>query len=82
MADPTNMPKITNVLGRAECGVATGGKPEGGPGEYRMTKANPRGADFVNRETRGSGPMKGTDTQDPALMGQEKPWGPKGGAGF
>ena len=44
------------VKGRSEIGTA------GGSGKYAMTKANPRGADFVNRETKGTGP--GTNTQN------------------
>ena len=44
------------MKGRAEIGTA------GGSGKYAMTKANPRGADFVNRETKGTGP--GTNTQN------------------
>jgi len=76
-------PPIQQVKGRAEIGKADGGKPEGGSARYTMTKANPRGADFVNRETRGSGPMKGTNTADPKLMGDQDRWSnPKDGRGF
>jgi len=84
MADPTNMPKIQQVKGRAEIGKADGGAPEGGGARYTMTKANPRGADFVSRETRGSGPMKGQQVT-PQIMGDGDPesrWGPKSGGGF
>ena len=34
----------------------------GGLGKYATTKASPSGADFVNRETKGTGP--GSNTQN------------------
>jgi len=78
------MPPIKQVPGRAEIGKGLAGPAEGGvANRYQMVSKNPRGADFVNRETRGSGPIKGTNTADPKLMGDQDRWSnPKDGRGF
>jgi hypothetical protein len=63
------------VPGRAECGRVDGGFNSPSSGKYTMTKANPRGADFVNREVKGTGPSGRTANDQ--LMGNVKgPGGP------